>query len=89
MRRIALSGAMDEGVAKGASGQQLFGDFNEEGECIHIGVKGARAFVIANGIKRPVFTDVCIVCCCIDLVLHLMSCRKMLKPTSQKFVVLW
>ena len=45
--------------------------------------------MIANGIKRPIFTDVCVVCCCYNVALHLMKCRSLSPSTRNKFHVLW
>ena len=76
LRRVALTWALDGRSVEGVTGQVVFGDFDEEGNDLLIGVKGGRGIAIAENAKIPVITEMCVVCCCSNLAAFIMECRR-------------
>jgi hypothetical protein len=91
MRRLAMVCARDNVTVRGMCGTDFFPEFNSLGSKQIPSIKTGRGIVIAEGIKKLVVTDFCVVCCCVKFALFLMVDRngRMAEFTENRVVVEW
>jgi hypothetical protein len=86
-----MTSALDGADVKGLCGRDLFTDYTVDDKQIFSQVKGGRGLVVAPNISKPVITDYCVVCCCLNLAHHLMQYRNSrgAHPSLMKVTTMW
>jgi hypothetical protein len=90
-RKVAMVCALDRVSVRNEAGSELLPEWNLDGMQTRPAITRGRGFAIAEQITEPVVTDLCVVCCCVKLVLHMMNCRNSEAAvfTKNRVTVVW